>query len=70
MVIYVIIYKFLRNANKSLINYIWADHSFKKINWEKSDIPYLYIYKNIADLINWKLNSWEINLENIYKKSM
>jgi hypothetical protein len=65
---YELFYKFLKNANKSLINYIWADHSFKKINWEKSDIPYLYIYKNVADLINWKLNSWEINLENIDKK--
>jgi len=65
---YNLFYKFLKNANKSRIHYIWADHSFKKINWEKSDIPYFYIYKNISDLINWKLNSWEINLLSLTQK--
>ena len=61
-------YDLLKNANKSKIKFIWVDHSFKKINWEKSEIPYLYIYKNIVELLNWNLISWEIDFINMNKK--
>lgn len=61
-------YDLLKNANKSKVKFIWVDHSFKKINWEKSDIPYFYIYKNIVELLRWNLVSWEINFLDMNKK--
>jgi hypothetical protein len=61
-------YDLLKNSNKSKIKFIWVDHSFKKINWESSKIPYLYIYNNVVDLLNWNLVSWEIDFLNINKK--
>jgi len=61
-------YDLLKNANKSKIKFIWVEHSFKKINDEKSKNPYLYIYKNIVELLNWNLVSWEIDFINMNKK--
>jgi len=55
------LYSFLK-CNKSAVTFIWADHSFKKINSEKSDIPYNFIKENILELIKWNLVSWEVNL--------
>jgi hypothetical protein len=61
-------YDLLKNANKSKMKFIWVDHSFKKINWEKSEIPYDHIYKNIVELLKWNLVSGEIDFLNMNKK--
>ncbi|MDQ7008672.1 MAG: hypothetical protein Q9M94_00070 [Candidatus Gracilibacteria bacterium] len=61
-------YDLLKNANKSKIKFIGVDHSFKKINGEKSEIPYNYIYKNIVELLNGNLISGEKDFLNINKK--
>lgn len=42
-------FKLAKNTNqKEKIFYAWVDHSFKKLNWEKSEKPYQKVYENVV----------------------
>lgn len=62
-------YSFFK-CEKSAVKFIWADHSFKKINFEKSEIPYKIISQNILELIHWNLVSGEVNLFHYIDKNI
>lgn len=48
---YDLLFSSAKNSKKERFLFEWVDHSFKKLNWEKSEIPYNKIYKNILKLI-------------------
>lgn len=37
--------------NKESITLVWVDHTFGKINWEKSELPYKEVYKAVSKLL-------------------
>lgn len=53
------------NSNKSEIEMIWVDHTFWKISWEQSDLPYKQVFLWHTSLVKeWLMISWGINMIN------
>ena len=51
------------DLNKSQIELIWVDHTFWKIWWDESELPYKQLYSWIKILIKeWTLISWWRNM--------
>lgn len=52
-----------QSEEKSRTLFSEVDHSFKILNWEKSEIPYNKIFENVANLVEkGQLISWNMDL--------
>jgi len=57
------LYQNVWTTKKSFVQLIWVDHTFGKVWWELSVLPYQEIFSNLEILLkNWTLVSWVDNL--------
>lgn len=56
-------YKNVGTQEKSFLHMLWVDHTFWKISWETSSVPYKQVFESLKILLEtWELVSGELNM--------